>query len=500
MRKNGKPEKALREKRKATMFEAVLSIVLLLICFGFGAFSGINYVPIMALVAGFAIFLGWRCGFTWKEMEYASSGRIRKSVPVLMIFIAIGALVGGFMFCGTLPMLIYYGIRVISPQWLALSSFILCVIFSTTTGTSNGSVSTAGLAMMGLATSMGGSVNIGLVAGAIYAGSMFGDKMSPLSDTTIMASMITDNDIFDHIRHMSKTVGPAAIISIIIYIITGVSHPGASNIMGESTIELLNTLDRMYHWNIVLLIPVAFVLWGAITKKPSGLILFSAAFIAVLIGVFYQDFSIVDGLNGLYNGFTAKMVTVARPDFDVDFMSSAAATLLNRGGINSMLRPVCNVLICMYFTGIMELIGALDVILNKLLAFVKSPGSLVLVSGLSVAFLSAVGGSTAVGILIGGEIYKSKYTDMGLHTLNLSRTLEDFGTGCTGFFPWTSSGILYASVLGVSNLTFLQYSFFSWITWILAIFYGFSGICLKKLPLVKEALTAEQALLLERYS
>ena len=477
-------EKKVREKRKPTTFEAVSTVVFLLLTFGAGALWGLNYVPLMVVVAAYSALIGWRCGYAWDEMESAVGKRIGRSVPVIMTLLAIGFMLGGLMFSGTLPMLIYYGLQVVSPRWIALCAFLLCCV-STVTGTSNGSASTAGLAMMGLAMAMP-DVNLGLVAGACYAGSQFGDKLSPLSDTTVLASLTTDNDIFDHIINMSKTVVPAALIAIGIYVFIGMNSPETPAVVSKDSAALLASLSAMFKFHWVLLIPVAFLLWGSFTKKPTTLVLFGAGFIAVVIGVLYQGFSARDAINVLYGGFDSKMVLAAHPDFDIATMSKAAKTLLERGGIADMNKTFVATWLCFYFAAIAEQCGCLDVLLDSLMGFVKSPGSLILTTGISMVVLTAVGGSSTVSLLIGGSMFKSKYEEMGVNTLNLSRTLEDFGTGTSGFFPWTSSGILYASVLFSSSTTFLRYSFFSWIVWLLAIFYGFTGLCLRTSPTRKQ--------------
>lgn len=481
------PEKELRtrEKRKPTQFEAVSTVIFLLICFGLGAVYGLNYVPLMVVVSAYSALIAYRCGYTWNEMEAAVGRRIGKSVPVIMILLAIGFMMGGLMFSGTLPMLIYYGLQIVSPRWVALCAFLLCCIFSTVTGTSNGSASTAGLAMMGLAMAMS-DVNVGLVAGACYAGSQFGDKMSPLSDTTVLASLTTDNDIFDHIAHMAKTVVPAALISVVIYIVIGLTTHTSGSVTNEDTAHLLSTLSEMFKFNIILLIPVIFILWGSLTRKPTTLVLFGSGFIAVLIGIFYQGFSAKDAVNVLYDGFNSKMVLSAHPGFNLDTMSAAAKTLLERGGIADMNKTFVATWLCFYFAAIAEMCGCLDVLLDTLIGFVHSTGTLILTTGISIVVLIAVGGSSTVALLLGGNMFKSKYEEMGVNTLNLSRTLEDFGTGSSGFFPWTSSGILYTGVLFSSNITFLRYSFFSWLVWFFAIFYGFTGICIKTTPTKKQ--------------
>lgn len=476
----------VREKRKPTKFEAISTVVFLLLTFGAGAIWGLNYVPLMIVVAAYSAFVSWRCGYSWGEMEEAVGKRIGHSVPVVTILLAIGFMLGALMFSGTLPMLIYYGLDIVSPRWIALCAFLLCCIFSTVTGTSNGSASTAGLAMMGLAMAMPG-VNLGLVAGACYAGSQFGDKLSPLSDTTVLASLTTDNDIFDHIFNMCKTVIPAALISVVIYVVIGFQTPAPEvGVVNSSSTELLATLRVMFKFNIILLLPVVFILWGSLTRKPTTLVLFGSGFIAVLLGVFYQGFSAKDAINVLYDGFNSKMVLAAHPDFDLSTMSAAAKKLLERGGIADMNKTFVATWLCFYFAAIAEQCGCLSVLLDSLMGFVKSTGSLILTTGLSVISLNAIGGSSTISLLLGGNMFKHKYEEMGVNTLNLSRTLEDFGTGSSGFFPWTSSGILYPSVLFASNLTFLKYSFFSWLVWFFAIFYGFTGICMRKTPTAKQ--------------
>ncbi|MGN0837762.1 MAG: Na+/H+ antiporter NhaC family protein [Pyramidobacter sp.] len=479
-------KKNVREKRKPTKAEAASTVIFLLLTFGAGAIWGLNYVPLMVVVGAYAALIGWRCGYSWNEMEAAVGKRIGRSVPVITILLAIGFMLGGLMFSGTLPMLIYYGLKIVSPKWIALCAFLLCCIFSTVTGTSNGSASTAGLAMMGLAMAMP-NVNLGLVAGACYAGSQFGDKLSPLSDTTVLASLTTDNDIFDHIINMSKTVIPAALISVVIYVIIGMNSPETSaGVVSKDSEALLNSLSAMFKFHWVLLLPVIFILWGSFTRKPTTIVLFGAGFIAILIGIFYQGFSAKDAINVLYDGFNSKMVLAAHPDFDISTMSAAAKKLLERGGIADMNKTFVATWLCFYFAAIAEQCGCLDVLLDSMMGFVKSTGSLILTTGIATIMLNAIGGSSTVSLLLGGNMFKHKYEEMGVNTLNLSRTLEDFGTGSSGFFPWTSSGILYCSVLYSTNLTFLKYSFFSWLVWFFAIFYGFTGICMRKTPTKKQ--------------
>lgn len=376
--------------------------------------------------------------------------------------------------------LLYYGVQLVNARWILVSAFLLCAIFSTCTGTSWGSAATAGITMMGIATAIP-NVNIAAVAGACFTGAIFGDKLSPLSDTTILAALSTKNDIFDHIRHMSKTVVPAAGIGMIIYIIMGMRSDVGNVGLPENTVKLLSTLDNAFHWNIIVLLPLILVLYGSIRKKPSTVIMMISALLALAIGVFYQGFHVSDAVTSLYNGFNLEMVENANPGFIAADAGEDAMKLLNRGGLSSMLKSFILIYICFYFAGIMEQIGAIEVLLGKLLQSVKTRFGLIFTTSISCVILTAIGGSSSLALLLTGEMYAEKYKEMGLSTLNLSRTMEDFCTGLAGFIPWSASGVYYPSVLGVSIAKYFPYCFMSYFIWVIAYFYALTGICIKPL-------------------
>lgn len=336
--------------------------------------------------------------------------------------------------------------------------------------------------MMGIATAMP-NVNIAAVAGACYTGAIFGDKLSPLSDTTILASLATKNDIFKHIAHMAKTVIPAAVLGMIIYIIMGITSTSQSNGLPENTLEMLATLDTVFKWNIIVLIPLVIVIVGSLRKMPSTCVMMVSSVAALLIGVFYQGFSLENGITTLYSGFNLSMAESVREGFVAADAGKDAIKLLNRGGLSSMLKSFILIYIFFYFAGIMEQIGALDVLLKKLLESVKTRFGLIVATAITSVILVAVGGSSSLALLLTGEMYNEKYKAMGLSTLNLSRTMEDFSTGMAGFIPWSASGVYYPSVLGVGIAQYLPYSFMCYIIWILALVYGATGICIKKLEI-----------------
>lgn len=310
-----------------------------------------------------------------------------------------------------------------------------------------------------------------------------------ISEKWILASLSTKNDIFEHIKHMSKTVGPAAIIGLIIYIIMGLSTHPTSEGLPENTLQLLDTLNAAYSWNIIVLIPIVIVVYGAIRKKPSTVVMMLSAIIAVLIGVFYQGFELADGVTTLYKGFNLSMVETAKPTFVAADAGFDAMRLINRGGLASMLKSFIMIYICFYFAGIMEQIGALEVLLGKLLKSVKTRFGLIFATSFSTLLLVVIGGSSSLALILTGEMYTEKYKEMGYSTLNLSRTMEDFGTGLAGFVPWSGYGVYYPAVLGVSIAAYFPYCFMSYFVWAIAYFYGITGIGIK--PLEEENKLAE---------
>ena len=479
-KKEKKKEKPERAKRKPNMIEALSAVVVLLVIFFFGSLGDLPAPALIGIALCYIVFLGWRCGYTWSEMEDYTAEKIKSAAPAMSVLIAVGFLLGAWMYSGTIPMFIYYGVQLVSEKWILVSAFVLCAIFSTCTGTSWGSAATAGVAMMGIATAMP-NVNIAAVAGACYTGAIFGDKLSPLSDTTILASLSTKNDIFDHIRHMSKTVIPGAVIGLIVYIIMGIRTTASGVGLPENTLRLLDTLDTAYNWNIIVLIPLAIVVYGAITKKPSTVVMMISAVVAMLIGVFYQGFTLSDGVTALYNGFDLEMVEHAKEGFIAADAGDDAMELLNRGGLASMMKSFILIYICFYFAGIMEQIGAIDVLLGKVLASVKTRFGLIFATSVSCVILVAIGGSSSLALLLTGEMYSEKYKKMGLSTLNLSRTMEDFCTGMAGFIPWSGSGVYYPSVLNVGIAQYFPYCFMSYSIWIIAYIYAATGICIKPL-------------------
>lgn len=474
-----KPEKQKYELRAPKMWEAISPVFVMVALFAIATYLKMDSTPMLVAAAIFAGFIAKRCGMTWAQMEKSIAAKVEQAMPAEMILIVVGMLIASWMFAGTIPMIIYYGVQLISAKYILVSTFVLCAIFSLVTGTSWGSAGTAGLAMMSIANGMG--VNLAAVAGAAYAGAIFGDKLSPLSDTTILASLIAEQDIFKHIKHMLYTTVPAALIGLVFYFIIGSGYTSTSVGIPENTQMMLDSLGQMFHFNFIMLIPLLIVVYGAVTKKPSVLVMLLSSASAILIGVTVQGLKLSDGVNSLMYGFDPSMVSNAKAAFDVSSMSPDAARLITRGGMMSMMEALLVSICCYCFAGVVEETGCLKVALSKLMAKVDTTVGLIGATAFSAFLLAGIGGNTYISILMGGQLFRQKFIDKGLSTLNMSRTLEDAGTMTIGLFPWTSSGVYYAGIFGVATLKFAPYAIMCYLCVVIALILAATGFGIKKL-------------------
>jgi NhaC family Na+:H+ antiporter len=464
-------------KRKPTFLEGLSTIIALglFIFIGYTMFK-IRIEPLLIGTAAYSFFIAKRLGYNWAEMEYEIIEKIKKSMPALLILVSVGIVIGTWIYSGTVPMMIYYGLKIISPKLYLVTAFLITAIISTVTGTSWGSVGTAGVALIGVATGLG--IPLPQAAGAIISGAVFGDKMSPLSDTTNMAALVTETDLYDHIKHMFYTTIPAATVGMIVWFIVGLKGIGQEVVLPDAVSSLTTTLDMMYNWNIILLIPPIIVLYGAISKKPTVPTMLAASLVALIVGTFVQGFSIVDGLKATVSGFNVSMVNV--PGFDPDTASKSIINLLNRGGMMSMADMVIIIFCAMAYAGIVQSTGCLEVILKSFEKKIKSTGQLILVTiASSVIMVSAVGLASVSAIFV-GELFTDTYKRKGLHTKNLSRTIEDAGTMIVSIIPWSGSGLFYLATLGVPATEYWIWAIPCYLGIVFAAIYGFTGIGITK--------------------
>ena len=462
-----------------TILEALIPVVAMLLVLFIGkGVLGFSTEPLLIIVACVAAFVAWRVGCTWDDMLDEISQKIAKGMPAILILITVGAMVGTWMASGTIPMMIYYGVQIVSPKWLLVTAFLITCLVSVATGTSWGSVATMGVALMGIASALG--VNPAATAGAVIAGSYFGDKISPLSDTTNLAPLAAGSNLYEHIGHMFWTTVPATIVSLVVYAIVGLNANTAAGATSEAVTNMMAQLDQMYDWNILILLPVILVLAGSLLKLPTIPVMILSTVVAGVEGIFMQGISLGNVLTSTVSGFNVTMIT--RPGFNAANAAFEVTKLLNRGGMNSIMSTTLLVFCAFCFAGIMSRAGCLEVVLKAILSVAKTTGSLILATVISCITMALTTGNSYLSILIPGEMFRDAYKERGLHPKNLSRTLEDAGTVFVPLVPWSAAGAYMTATLGVETLDYLPWAILCYTGFIFAIIYGYTGIGIAKLP------------------
>ncbi len=417
--------------------------------------------------SGYLIYLG----YSWQTILSHIRKKVGDSIEVILILFAIGVLIGSWIVSGTIPMMIYYGISIISPDWIYLFAFLVCILFSLLTGTSWGSAGTIGIVMMGIAQVY--DADLCITAGAIVGGSFFGDKMSPLSDTTNVAALATDVPLFDHIRSMVYTTGPAAILAGLMYTFLSPVFSGEEiavlTAQPENIKATLSALDGIFHFHVLLLIPMGIVIWGAMTKKPIVLTLLGSAWIAMVLGLVFQNFALSDIIASFNKGFSVSMAQGYEGD-------PGLLQILNRGGLYNLIEGIVSCFLIFAFIGTLDVIDAIDHVLKNLMRTIKTR-RLAVVSALSSTLVTNLTTSNqyATSFII-GETFRRKFDHLKINRKVLSRSIEDAGTMMENLAPWTPSGIFMASTLGVSVMEYAPYQFLSLINIVIAYFFAVTGI------------------------
>ncbi len=414
---------------------------------------------------GICLGVSWlNNGKDWKKLSNAIdyAGSIAMQPTIIMMLI--GALIASWIACGTVPFIIYWGLKIISPSVFLVTACIICMIVSIASGSSWSTAGTVGVALMGIGAGL--SIAPAMTAGAVISGSYFGDKMSPMSDTTNLAPAVAEADLFDHIRAMIYTAGPSMVITLVIYAVLGIKH-GASGVNSELIDQTLTAIRDNFviggFNGILVLIPAVVVIVMAIKKCPSIPTLMLSTLAACIIAILFQHVSFTGMVNILNDGFS---IDSGFADFD---------RLMNRGGLQNMLWTASLGMLGMLYGAIMEKTGLLESFLEKMKAFTKSLGGLVTTVVLTNIILLAATASQTLAIVVGGRMYITEFKKKDLLPQTLSRTLEDSGTIVSPLIPWSLCGVYMAGTLGVDAIQFVPYSFFCWICPLIAIVYGFTG-------------------------
>src|SRR5699024_7245297 len=464
---------------KVTYFESVLALFFMFffVFVGYLLFD-LRVEFMMIAAASGAGLLALRSGLSWKEMEDAISTRIVSATPAILIIWVIGIVIATFIYSGSIPMLIYYGIQIVSPEHILISAFGISAIFSLVTGTSWGSVGTVGVAMMSISAGVG--VPLHITAAATISGAILGDKMSPLSETTNLASATAGVGLYDHIKSMTWTTFPAAVITFIVFFITGRSLDISGQAESNTAIAMLSELDAIFNWKWLLIAPFIIILIGAIMKKPPVPVMLLGSFTALLIGVFYQGFTMENGITASYSGFDISMI----PNSGNTEWSEAILTLLNRGGMLSMVSVII-IIYCGYaYTAIISKAGFLEKALSPLTSRVKKRGPLMITTLFTELIILVFSGTSYTVAIMIPEMFKKPFIKAGMSAKALSRTIEDVGTMIAGFVPWGTSGAFYIATLGVPIFGeggYAKWTVLSYTTPIIAIILAFTGIGVYKL-------------------
>jgi NhaC family Na+:H+ antiporter len=455
------------EIRLPTTFEATLSLLSLIISIAVvvGVYSQYPQVPLlMGLVV--ACIVAWRCGYNWEAIEQGMVNGVTRSVPAIMIFIMIGMLIGVWILAGVVPTMLFYGLKLLSPEIFLPSALIICAITSVATGSSWGTSGTIGVAMVGIGSGLG--LPLPVVAGAVVSGAYFGDKMSPLSDTTNLASSMSGANLYAHIRHMVNTTSIAFGITLVIEIMLGFKYSAA--IDDDNSIAVLTRLlETTFIINPIMLLPPILLIVVSIKKMAPLPGLALGILVAAAIGFIVQGASFEQMIKTAFSGYSAATGVEA---FD---------NLLSRGGIESMYFTITLVIIAMMFGGVMEHSNQLKVLVVKLVDRATTTGSLVASTVFTTIAANIVLCEQYMSIIVGARAYAEEYEKRGLHAKNLSRVLEDSGTVTANLIPWTSGGAYQAGVLGVATFAYAPFAFFCWISPLVTLAFGYLNINITKI-------------------
>ncbi|CAM4313312.1 sodium:proton antiporter [Bacillus manliponensis] len=405
-------------------------------------------------------------GHKWKDIEEAMYKGIRLALPAIVIIILVGLTIGAWIGGGIVATMIYYGLKLMTPSLFLVSIAVICAVVTLAIGSSWSTMGTIGVAGMGIGLSMG--IPAPMVAGAIISGAYFGDKMSPLSDTTNLAAGLTNTNLFVHIRHMLSTTIPGFIIALIVYAFLGRKF-SSENVDTTNIEQILHTLENNFVISpFLLLIPVIVMVLVA-KRMPATPALLIGIALGFLSHIFIQDGSVKEAASALQNGFV------------IDTGNKLVDDLFNRGGLDSMMGTVSMTIVAMTFGGVLEHTGMLHVIVNQILKLAKSTAGLIASTIVSCFATNATCSEQYISIVVPSRMYANAYTEKGLHSKNLSRALEDGGTLTSVFIPWNTCGVFILGTLGVGAFEYAPYAVLNFVVPIISILYGITGFTIEKL-------------------
>lgn len=436
---------------------ALVGLVVALISISIIGFEAAPHLPILLSIL-LLICYGLIKKVPYRELERGLTEGAGAGMSAVFLFFFIGVLISSWIMSGTIPTLIYAGFNLVTPLFFFAIVFIITSIIGLSIGSSLTTVATVGVAFIGIASAL--DLSLAITAGAIVSGAFFGDKMSPLSDTTNLASSIVGVDLFEHIRNMGWTTIPAFVLTLIFF---GLLSPNVT-LADTATINLFKEglLETgLIHWYA--LIPLVVLIVSTLAKVPALMTLAISSIAAIAISLFHQAYRLSDMLGILFGGYVSK-TGVEQID-----------RLLSRGGMESMFFTIALVLLALSMGGLLFKLGIVQCLLEKVESLLKKVSSVIAASALTAIGINILIGEQYLSILLTGQAFQGHYEKLGLAGKNLSRVMEDAGTVVNPLVPWSVCGIFIASVLGVSTLAYLPFAFFCLLSPILTVLFGITG-------------------------
>ena len=476
----------MSEKKKASLGQALVPIFILIILlsanvivFGADATDGPNQIALVlsAFVAG---LIAWRLGVTWVDMEHSMIKSISSAMGAMMILMVIGSLSGTWLMSGIVPAMIYYGLKVLNPTIFLFATCFVCSVVSLATGSSWSTVATVGIALLGIGKALG--IHEGWIAGAIVSGAYFGDKMSPLSDTTNLAPAMAGTDLFTHVRYMVYTTVPSVTLTLIIYLAMGFVLD--VNPTGAGSEEVLRVIENNFNLNPVLFVVPLLVIFMIVRKVPAIPSLIVGSLLGGLFAIIFQP-EVVNQISGISDNYLKSagmaMMKAMSNTTSITTENEMITSLLTSGGMYGMMNTIWLITCAMIFGGVMESCGMLQVIAERIIQFAHSTGSLVASTAATCVFFNLTASDQYMAIAVPGKMYADTYRKRGYAPELLSRTLEDAGTVTSVLVPWNTCGATQAKVLGISTWTYAPYAIFCLISPLMTIAFAYLNIKIRRI-------------------
>lgn len=453
--------------RKPYLWEALLSFGFLITVMAISIiiYGSDPHIP-MLIGTFFAVLIALKIGYTWSEIEKSMFDGIYQALQAVIILSIIGILIGLWLISGVVPSMIYYGLAILRPNIFLVATVLICSVTSLATGTSWGTAGTIGIALMGIATGLG--IPAPVAAGAIISGAYFGDKMSPLSDTTNLAPAVSGTDVFTHVKGMLPTTLTSYIITLIIFLIMGFNYENVG-----TDISSINAIKEGIAANFIispiLLLPPLAVIVAMAFKMPAIPGITVGIILGGILGGLVQGVDLGGLLSAAYEGYESQSGILLIDE------------LLSAGGLMGMMYSISLTIIAMMFGGIMEKTGQLEVIVHAILKKVKSVGGLIATTIFTCIFSNITMPEQYIAIVVPGRMYAKAYKEKGLHPKLLSNTLEGSGTVTSALIPWNTCGAFLYGVLGISAWDYGRYAFFNYLTPLIIVIFAFAGLFIYKI-------------------